>query len=282
MSTRNVNLEVKEKLIALVNHGYSDGGGTVRPKYKDGVSAHTIFSVQDYCEYNLTNGKFYLPSLFHVPVITGIREARWIYQTQSNSLKDARSLGVSWWDSWDIGDGTIGLRYGAIVKKYDLVNNLIEGLKNNPFGRRHIMDIYDQSEFNSPGLYPCAFLSMWTVREWGGIKYLDMSLIQRSSDYLVASWINKSQYVFLQMILAHSLGMVTGTFTHFTQNLHIYDRHIKTANNLLDKDFETGNVYMQMKKGTSRKSFYEYTEKDFEVVNENNIVLEKLGLEVAI
>lgn len=282
MSTQVVNEEMLSILNYVISEGTTDKSGRVRPKYNDGVPAYTKFITQDFRKYSLQGNRFYLPNIMHVPVITGIREVRWIYQLQSNSLADARSISVNWWDSWDVGDGTIGHRYGFIVKKFNLIDNLLSGLRDNPLGRRHIMDLYDQSEFDKPGLHPCAFLSMWSVREVHGELFLDMTLVQRSQDYLVASFINKSQYAALQMMIAHSLGMRVGNFSHLTQNLHIYDRHEETAERLLREGSLTGSIYMQLKKDTPRKSFFDYSEEDFEVVNENNLPLEKLGLEVAI
>lgn len=55
-------------------------------------------------------------------------------------------MGVTWWKDWDIGDGTIGQRYGATVKRYDLINKLIDdikkihtaGEKSFPYGKKMI------------------------------------------------------------------------------------------------------------------------------------------------
>lgn len=283
MSTEAVNQEVRDVLQLVTGLTRStDLGSDVRPKYSDGVDAYTNFITQRFFKYDLSDQRFFLPSLFHTPCITGIKEIRWIYQMQSNKLADAESLGVTWWLPWGNEAGEIGKRYGFVVKKFKLIDKLLHGLETNPFGRRHIMDLYDQSEFDSPGLYPCAFLTMWSVRVVGGEKVLDMTLTQRSSDYLVAGWINKSQYAVLQMMIAHSLGMKVGSFAHVTQNLHIYDRHFNKALYLIEKEELPGNIYIQMKKDTPRKSFYDYTESDFEVIIENNIPLERLKLDVGI
>ena len=62
---------------------------------------------------------------------TGIKEILWIYQKQSNSLDEAKQMGINWWDEWNIGDGTIGERYGKTVKNFDLMNNLLNNLKKD-------------------------------------------------------------------------------------------------------------------------------------------------------
>ena len=81
-----------------------------RPKYADGVQAHTKYITQVFEEYDLNKGEFPCCTLRNTAVKTGIKEIFWIYQWQSNSLEDAHALGINWWDNWDIGDGTIGFR----------------------------------------------------------------------------------------------------------------------------------------------------------------------------
>ena len=142
-------------------------------------------------------------------------------------------MGVTWWGDWDIGDGTIGQRYGATVKRYDLVNNLIADIKNDPYGRRKIINLWQETDLReTAGLAPCAFLTIWNVRD----EYLDMSLIQRSGDMLTASGaggINEIQYAALLMMIAKVTGYKPGVFTHFVANEQIYDRHMDNATIIL-------------------------------------------------
>jgi thymidylate synthase len=86
------------------------------------------------------------------------------------------------------------------------------------------------------GLYPCAYETIWSVRDVEGIMYLDMTLNQRSNDYIMAGYINKIQYVALQMMVASHLNYKVGKFCHFIQNLHIYDRHIEAALEILERE----------------------------------------------
>jgi thymidylate synthase len=142
-------------------------------------------------------------------------------------------MGVNWWGPWDIGDGTIGQRYGATVKRYDLMNQLIDNIKKDPYGRRKVVSLWQEADLHeTPGLAPCAFLTMWNVRG----KYLDMSMIQRSGDMLTASGaggINEIQYAALLMMIACVTGLEPGVFTHFVANEQIYDRHIENAHEML-------------------------------------------------
>jgi len=90
----------------------------------------------------------------------------------------------------------------------------------------------------SEGLYPCAYETLWSVRKINGVMYLDLTLNQRSQDYIMAGYINKIQYVALQLMVCSHLGYKPGNFCHFVQNLHLYDRHIDAAKEILDKDID--------------------------------------------
>jgi len=208
-----------------------------RPKYKDGTPAHSIFITGVFEKYNLANKEFPISTLRKIPVKMSTNEIKWIYLTPSNKLSDAHKLGIKWWDEFDIGDGTIGQRYGATVKRYDLFNKLVRGLKENPYGRRHIMNLYQYADLEeTKGLHPCAYETLWSVRKGKERMYLDMTLVQRSSDFVTANHINKLQYVFLMSVVARECGLELGWFNHFVQNLHIYDRHVDAAKEILNKE----------------------------------------------
>ena len=251
-----------------------------RPKYKDGTPAFTKFISQISEIYDLNTGEFPITTLRNTAIKTGIREILWIYQKASNSLDTAHEMGINWWDEWNIGDNTIGQRYGATVKKYDLMNNLLNLLKNDPFGRRHIINLYQYSDLiETKGLNPCAYETIWSVRKRDNINYLDMTLIQRSNDYLMAGYINKIQYVALQMMVASHLGYTVGKFCHFVQNLHIYDRHFDAAIELINKTPLDIQPSIRLKEN---KNFYDFTVDDFEILNTENISKVKSPLEIAI
>lgn len=251
-----------------------------RPKYKDGTPAHSKFITQVFEEYDLSKGEFPITTLRNTAIKTGIKEIFWIYQSQSNSLDVARKLGINWWDEWDIGDGTIGQRYGATVKRYRLIDKLLYSLKNDPFSRRHIMDLYQESDLlETEGLYPCAYKTSWSVRKIDGEYYLDMTLDQRSNDYIVAGYINKIQYVALQMMIANHLGYKIGKFCHMIQNLHIYDRHFDAVDELLNRKTMDINPIIIL---NNNLDFYNISISDFEIKNTKGIEKIKSQLELAI
>lgn len=251
-----------------------------RPKYKDGTPAYTKFITQVFEDYDIARSEFPITTLRNTAVKTGIREILWIYQKASNSLSTAREMGISWWDEWNVGDGTIGNRYGNTVKKYGIMDNLLNGLTKDPFGRRHIMNLYQYDEFeSSAGLYPCAYETIWSVRRLKGIYYLDMTLVQRSNDYITAGYINKIQYVALQMMVAGHCGYKVGKFCHLTQNLHVYDRHYPAMLELLNREPLDLQPTLVLNES---KNFYEYTVDDFEIYGTDKITKIKSPLEIAI
>lgn len=165
----------KKNIKEILENGVADEN--VRPRYKDGTPAYTKFITQVFETYDISKGEFPLTNLRPIAIRNGIKEIFWIYQDADNTLELLeKKYGITWWKDWDIGDNTIGQRYGATVKKYDLTRNLIKGLKEDPYSRRHIMSLYQYEDFKeTKGLHPCAFETQFSVRG----KYLDMTLIQR-------------------------------------------------------------------------------------------------------
>lgn len=238
-----------------------------RPKYVDGKPAYTKFITQVFEEYDISKGEFPITTLRNTAIKTGIKEILWIYQSQDSSLVTAREFGVLWWDDWNIGDDTIGQRYGATVSKYNLMNELLDGLKNDPFSRRHIINLYQYQDMrDTKGLHPCAYETIWSVRKINGVMFLDMTLIQRSNDYIVAGGINKIQYTAFLMMVAGHLNYSVGKFCHLTQNLHIYDRHYDAANEILTRANSAVDIQPKIKLKENKK-FYDYKIDDFIIID---------------
>jgi thymidylate synthase len=136
---------------------------------------------------------------------------------------------------------------------------------------------YDLEETN--GLFPCAYETIWSVRKVNGEFYLDLTLTQRSSDYIMSNYINKIQYVSLQMMVTNHCGYKVGKFCHLVQNLHIYDRHFDAVDEILNRKPLEHQPYISLK---SDKSFYDFTIDDFKIGNIENIMKLSSNLEIAI
>ena len=259
-----------------------------RPVYKDGTSAHSRFITDIYSKYseNITP----IISLRPIAWRTGIREILTIYQKQTNNIREMEDMGVGWWSDWTVNPDdvpelhNIGLRYGATVKKWNLMNKLLDGLVNEPFSRRHIINLYQESDLQeTDGLHPCAFLTEWSCRRAkDGKMYLDMSLTQRSSDFGTAYSINQIQYKALQMMVACHCGYEVGTFSHHVMNLHIYDRHeeqLKILRDTVGQENEP-ELILVLPKNTN---FYDINVDDFKMMNYAPVKhRDKLIFEVAI
>lgn len=254
----------KENVKNILENNNNTFGQKVRPKYKDGTPAHTLFINQVVEKYDISRGELPIITLRPIYIKKAIGEILWIYQDQSNDLDLLNDkYGINWWDDWEVQRSrTIGQRYGATVKKYNLMNRLLDGLINEPYTRRHIIDLYQYADFEeTEGLNPCAFMTIWSVRG----KHLDMTLTQRSSDYLVAGAINKMQYVALMMMVARHVGLEPGNFMHVVENLHIYDRHIEQARELLRR--EGSSKVPKLILNPKKKNFYDFTVDDFQLLH---------------
>ena len=227
----------KDNISKILNEGvWSE---QARPKYKDGQTANSKYITGSFAEYDLSKGEFPITTLRPIPIKSAIKEIFWIYQDQTNDLSILNDkYKVTYWNDWEVGDsGTIGQRYGAVVKKHDIINKILKQLEENPWNRRNVISLWDYEAFEaSEGLLPCAFQTMFDVRRVDGQIYLDATLTQRSNDMLVAHHINAMQYVALQMMIAKHFGWKVGKFFYFVNNLHIYDNQFDNAEELLRRE----------------------------------------------
>lgn len=268
---------LKEDIEYIIKNGYWDKNP--RPVYEDGTPAHTLSVNHRFRTYDLSKGEFPICTLRPIAIKTGIKEIFTIYQKPTNKISEMEAMGVNWWGDWDIGDGTIGQRYGATVKRYDLINQLIEDIQNNPYGRRKVVSMWQEADLHeTEGLAPCAFLTIWNVRNAGDKNYLDMVLVQRSGDMLTASGaggINETQYAALLMMIARHTGYEAGVFSHFVANEQIYDRHMAQANEMLDRYHAKNKRELvgephaapRLIMNPEKTNFYDFTIEDFTMEN---------------
>ena len=270
------DLYMNQMIHRIMDEGFKDENP--RPHYADGTPAHTISVNHTVRSYDLSKGDFPICTLRPMAWKTGIREIFTIYQKPTNEIAKMEEMGVNWWGDWDIGDGTIGQRYGATVSRYDLINKLIKDIENDPYGRRKIVSLWQETDLSeTAGLAPCAFLTIWNVRG----EYLDMMLVQRSGDMLTASGpggINEIQYAALLMMIARHTGYNPGVFSHIVANEQIYDRHIMAAGEMMHRfnikekdaeefgdDEETPVLILNPEK----TNFYDFTIEDFTMTGYN-------------
>lgn len=257
----------KENIKKIMEQGvFSENA---RPRYKDGNVANSKYVTGSFAEYDLSKGEFPITTLRPIAIKSAIKEVLWIYQDQSNSLELLNDkYHVHYWNDWEVGDtGTIGQRYGAVVKKHDIINKILQQLEANPWNRRNIISLWDYEAFEeTDGLLPCAFQTMFDVRRVDGDIYLDATLTQRSNDMLVAHHINAMQYVALQMMIAKHFGWKVGKFFYFINNLHIYDNQFEQAEELLRREPSDcqPRLLLNVPDGTN---FFDIKVEDFELLD---------------
>ena len=283
-----VHREIDSKFATVLEWILQSGKPDVnpRPHWADGTPAHTLSVNHDMISYDLSRNEWPLITLRPIAYKSAIKELFWIYQDQSNDLDLLKDkYGITWWDEWDIGDHTIGSCYGETVRRHHLMDNLLDGLKNNPDGRRHIINLWQEDDFNEKhGLKPCAFMTIWNVVHMPDHDRLDMMLVQRSSDFITAGSINQFQYAVFLKLVATSLGYEAGVFTWIADNIQIYDRHIPAAKELLSRSTydDATNVRVEIPK----KDFYDYKPEDIVVTgyDQKAIAVQnpQIKLEVAI
>ncbi len=279
------DIYTKEILKRILEEGCLDSNP--RPHWADGTPAHTLSVNHGMCTYDLTKGESPLITLRPIAIKSSVGELLWIYQDESNNLDLLRDkYNVTWWDEWDIGNRTIGACYGETVRRHNQMHNLLDGLKKDPDGRRHIINLWQTDDFKEPhGLKPCAFLTEWNVRHGNdGIDYLDMCLTQRSSDFCTAGCINQVQYLVFLHLVARHVGMVPGRFTWFYNNIQIYDRHIVQAKELLARESVDCNPEIILNENIH--DFYDFTPEDVKVKNYSRKMIQEknpqLPFEIAI
>lgn len=246
----------------IIDNGYSTEGEKVRPKWEDGTYAYTIKRFGVVNRYDLSK-EFPAITLRKTYVKSAIDELLWIWQKKSNNVHDLKS---HIWDSWADENGSIGKAYGyqlGVKHKYkegmmDQVDRLIYDLKNNPYSRRMLTNIYVHQDLSEMNLYPCAYSMTFNVTG----DRLNAILNQRSQDVLAANNWNVVQYAVLVHMLAKVTGFKPGELVHVIADAHIYDRHIPIVKELITRPTHPApKFYMN----PDVKDFYDFTLDDFRI-----------------
>lgn len=243
----------------IINNGFSSEGQKVRAKWEDGTPAHTIKNFGVVNRYDLSE-EFPALTLRPTYIKSAVDEMLWIWQRKSNNVNDLNS---TIWDEWADEKGSIGKAYGyQMAKKYkfsqgemDQVDNVLWQLKNQPYSRRIMTNIYNFDDLSEMNLEPCAYSVTFNVTG----DRLNAILNQRSQDILAANNWNVVQYAVLVHMLAQVTGFKPGELVHVIADAHIYDRHIPIVKELITRpQFEAPKFRLN----PDVKDFYEFTTDD--------------------
>lgn len=242
---------------------------------RTGVGTIGVFGTQ--VRYNLAKG-FPLVTTKKVHLKSIIHELLWFLSgdTNNNSLL---ANGVSIWNEWAIENGDLGPIYGKMWTQWpvyekpsdedllcactdlvregatnqldeysytiDQVQMLIDGIKNKPFSRRHILSGWNPQflpdETISPqdnvrqgkqALPPCHVLAQFYVED----NRLSCQLYQRSCDLFLGGPFNVASYALLTMIIAKICGLEYGEFIHTLGDAHIYTNHLEQVDLQLSRE----------------------------------------------
>ena len=249
---------------SILDDGFSTEGQTVRAKWPDGSPAYTIKRFGVVNRYDLQE-EFPALTLRPTAIKSAVDELLWIWQKKSNNIKDLNS---HIWDEWADENGSIGKAYGyqmGVKYKFaqgemDQVDNVIWQLKNMPYSRRIMTNIYNFRDLSEMGLEPCAYSVTFNVTG----NRLNAILNQRSQDILAANNWNVVQYSILVMMMAQVCGYEPGELVHVIADAHIYDKHIPIIEELISRpQYPAPKVTLD----PNVKDFYEFTKDSVIVEN---------------
>ena len=254
----------------IIENGTSTEGEKVRPVWEDGTSAYTIKKFGVVNRYDLSK-EFPALTLRRTAIKSGVDEMLWIWQKKCNNVHELKS---HIWDSWADESGSIGKAYGyqmGVKHQYkegmmDQTDRVIYDLKNNPYSRRIMTNIYVHQDLHEMNLYPCAYSMTFNVtkEEDSDVLTLNGILNQRSQDVLTANNWNVCQYAVLIYMLAQVCGMKAGEFVHVIADAHIYDRHVPMIEELISREPLPAPTFWLNPEVTD---FYDFTPDDVRLDN---------------
>jgi thymidylate synthase len=197
---------------------------------RTGVGAYSVFGEQSRYDLSetfplVTTKKLHLRSIIH--------ELLWFLKGETN-VGYLRENQVTIWDEWADANGDLGPVYGAQWRGWqgspgaepvDQVARLIEGLKTNPYSRRHIVSAWNVARIDEMALPPCHCLFQFFV---SGDR-LSCQLYQRSADLFLGVPFNIASYALLTLMVAQVCGLKPGEFVHTFGDLHLYANHLEQA-----------------------------------------------------
>jgi thymidylate synthase len=215
MQQLDIQDQYKELLRKILNEG-------TKVKNRTNVDSISIFVAN--LRHDLSKGfpaltfrKLAFKTMFH--------ELLWILRGDSN-IGYLQKNGVKIWDHWSDETGNIGISYPTTWRKLpdyegghiDQVANVIEGLKNDPTSRRHVVCAWNPALVGASRLPPCHSFFCFYADD----GRLSCHLTQRSGDTPAGVFFNIPLYCLLTHLISHIVGIPVGVFSHTIINAHIY------------------------------------------------------------
>jgi thymidylate synthase len=230
---------------------------------RTGVGTYSVFGRQLRCSLSdgyplLTTKKVHLRSI--------IGELLWFISGETN-IRPLQQDKISIWDEWANSDGELGPVYGKQWRswegpqgKVDQLAQVLRGLKENPWSRRHLVIAYNPSDLPAVAPPACHTLFQFYVED----NRLSLQLYQRSADIMLGVPFNIASYALLLLMVAQVVDLIPYEFIHTFGDLHLYTNHLKGAKEQLSRSPRT-LPHMQLNRDI--KDLFSFTKGDFSLVD---------------
>ena len=246
-----------ELLQHLLDHG-------VKKEDRTGTGTYSVFGHQ--MRFNLAEG-FPLMTTKKLHTRSIFIELLWFLKGDTN-ISYLKENGVSIWDEWADENGNLGPVYGYQWRSWpnpdgsstDQIVNLVNGLKNNPNSRRHIVSAWNPSFIEDMALPPCHCLFQFYVAE----GKLSCQLYQRSCDTFLGVPFNIASYALLVHMIAQVCDLEVGDFVWTGGDVHLYSNHVDQAKLQLTRELR---ALPTLKLNPNVKDLFAFTMDDISIEN---------------
>jgi thymidylate synthase len=231
---------------------------------RTGTGTRSVFGHQ--MRFDLSEG-FPLVTTKKLHLRSIIIELLWFLRGDTNIgwLKDN---GVSIWDEWANENGDLGPVYGYQWRSWpapdgtsiDQIEKLVEGIKNNPNSRRHIVSAWNPALVDEMALPPCHCLFQFYVAD----GKLSCQLYQRSADIFLGVPFNIASYALLTHMIAQVCDLKVGDFVHTLGDAHLYSNHFEQVKTQLGR---APKALPQLKINPDVKTLTDFKFGDFEIID---------------
>ena len=231
---------------------------------RTGTGTLSIFGHQ--MKFDLSKG-FPLVTTKKVHLKSIIHELIWFLQGSTN-ISYLKENGVSIWDEWADENGDLGPVYGAQWRSWpdgnngtiDQIENLINGINNNPDSRRHIVSAWNPALVDEMALPPCHSLFQFYVAN----EELSCQLYQRSADIFLGVPFNIASYALLTHMIAQVCNLKAGKFVHTLGDAHLYVNHLEQAKLQLSREIMG---LPELKLSSNVDNIFDFKYEDIEILN---------------
>ena len=243
----------------------------VRRDDRTGTGTLSVFGHQ--MRFDLARG-FPLTTTKKLHVKSIVHELLWFLSGDTN-IRYLQDNGVRIWDEWADANGDLGPVYGYQWRSWptpgggpiDQIATLINGIKRNPYSRRHIVSAWNPALVDEMALPPCHCLFQFYVAPGpegpGTGDRLSCQLYQRSADIFLGVPFNIASYALLTAMVAHVTGLQPGEFVHTFGDAHLYLNHLEQADLQLAR---TPKTLPRLEINPAVTSIFDFKYEDFKII----------------